>query len=208
MFFDAKLIENSADLYSLTFEKMIDLERMADKSVNNILESLKQSKKVPFDRVLYALGIRYVGETVAKKLAKHFKNMDAIISASFDELIAVDEIGDKIAMSLQAYFQEERNINLINTLKNHGLQFEMIENENSTDKLGGQTFVISGVFEQVSRNEVKKLIEDNGGKNTSSISAKTNYLIAGAKMGPSKLAKAKKLGINIISEQEFLNMIN
>ena len=208
MFFDAKLIQNAADLYSLTFEKMINLERMADKSVNNILKSLETSKKVPFERVLFALGIRYVGETVAKKLAKHFKNMDAIINASFDELIHVDEIGDKIAMSLQAYFQEERNVNLINSLKNQGIQFEMIENENSTNKLDGQTFVISGVFEEISRNEVKKLIEVNGGKNTTSISAKTNYLVAGAKMGPAKLAKAEKLGINIISEQEFLNMIS
>jgi len=208
MFFDAKLIQNAADLYSLTFEKMINLERMADKSVNNILKSLETSKKVPFERVLFALGIRYVGETVAKKLAKHFKNMDAIINASFDELIHVDEIGDKIAMSLQAYFQEERNVNLINALKNQGIQFEMIENENSTNKLDGQTFVISGVFEEISRNEVKKLIEVNGGKNTTSISAKTNYLVAGAKMGPAKLAKAEKLGINIISEQEFLNMIS
>jgi len=208
LFYDKFLVSNVGDLYTLTFEKIIDLDRMADKSANNILKSLEDSKQIPFQRVLFALGIRYVGETVAKKLAKYFKNIDNILKASFEDLINVDEIGDKIAISLQAYFLEERNILLINRLKEFGLQFELEENLEATNILNNQTFVISGVFENISRNELKKLIEDNGGKNTSSISAKTNYLVAGTNMGPSKLAKAEKLGITIISEQDFLNMVN
>lgn len=207
LFYDSFLVSNVGDLYTLTFEKIIDLERMADKSANNILKSLEESKKIPFERVLFALGIRYVGETVAKKLAKYFKNIDNIINSTFEELINVDEIGDKIAISLQAYFLEERHITLINRLKEFGLQFEIEENLNATNILNQHAIVISGVFESVSRSELKKLIEDNGGKNTSSISAKTNYLIAGANMGPAKLAKAEKLGIKIISEHDFLNMI-
>jgi DNA ligase (NAD+) len=207
LFYDNFLVSNVGDLYTLTFEKIINLERMADRSANNILKSLEESKNIPFERVLFALGIRYVGETVAKKLAKYFKNIDNILKATFEELINVDEIGDKIAISLQAYFLEERHINLINRLKEFGLQFETEENLNATDILNQQAIVISGVFENVSRNELKKLIEDNGGKNTSSISAKTNFLIAGANMGPAKLAKAEKLGVKIISEQDFLNMI-
>jgi len=207
LFYDHFLVSNVGDLYTLTFEKIIDLERMADKSANNILKSLEESKNIPFERVLFALGIRYVGETVAKKLAKYFKNIDHIIKATFEELINVDEIGDKIAISLQSYFLEDRHITLINRLKAFGLQFEIEENLDATDILNQQAIVISGVFESVSRSELKKLIEDNGGKNTSSISAKTNYLVAGANMGPAKLAKAEKLGIKIISEQDFLNMI-
>jgi len=207
LFYDHFLVSNVGDLYTLTFEKIIDLERMADKSANNILKSLEESKNIPFERVLFALGIRYVGETVAKKLAKYFKNIDRIIKATFEELINVDEIGDKIAISLQSYFLEDRHIILINRLKEFGLQFEIEENLNATNILNQQAIVISGVFESVSRSELKKLIEDNGGKNTSSISAKTNYLVAGANMGPAKLAKAEKLGIKIISEQDFLNMI-
>lgn len=208
LFFAENLVKNVADLYTLSFDTIIDLERMADKSANNVLKSLEESKSIPFQRVLFALGIRYVGETVAKKLAKYFKKIDHIINASFDDLINVDEIGDKIAISLQAFFQEEKNIELINRLKEFGLQFEMTENLDTTDILNNQTFVISGVFESISRNELKKMIEDNGGKNTSSISAKTNFLVAGANMGPAKLAKAEKLGVNIISEQDFLKMID
>ena len=207
LFYDKFLVTNIGDLYTLTFEKIIDLDRMADKSANNILKSLEDSKEIPFERVLFALGIRYVGETIAKKLAKYFKTIDNIIKATFEELINVDEIGDKIAISLQAYFLEERHITLINRLKSFGLQFESEENINATDLLNEQSIVISGVFESVSRSEIKKLIEDNGGKNTSSISAKTNYLVAGSNMGPAKLAKAEKLGVKIISEQDFLNMI-
>lgn len=207
LFYDNFLVSNIGDLYTLTFDKIIELERMADKSANNILKSLELSKEVPFERVLFALGIRYVGETVAKKLAKYFKNIDTLIKATFEELINVDEIGDKIAISLQAYFLEKRHITLINRLKSFGLQFEIEENLNATNKLNQQAIVISGVFENISRNELKKLIEDNGGKNTSSISAKTNFLVAGANMGPAKLAKAEKLGVKIISEQDFLNML-
>jgi DNA ligase (NAD+) len=208
LFYKENLVKNVADLYELTFEKIIDLERMADKSANNILKSLEDSKKIPFERVLYALGIRYIGETVAKKLCKHFKNVDNILKATFDELINVDEIGDKIAISLQAYLLEDKHIELISQLKTFGLRFEIEENLDATNILENNSFVISGVFEKVSRTELKKLIEDNGGKNTSSISAKTNYLVAGKNMGPAKLAKAEKLGINIVSEDEFLNMLN
>ena len=208
LFYKEDLVKNVTDLYTLTFEKIIDLERMADKSANNILKSLEDSKNIPFERVLYALGIRYIGETVAKKLCKHFKNIDNILKATFDELINVDEIGDKIAISLQAYLLEEKHTELISQLKTFGLQFEIEENLDATNILDNSTFVISGVFEKVSRTELKKLIEDNGGKNTSSISAKTNYLVAGKNMGPSKLAKAEKLGVNIVSEDEFLNMLN
>jgi DNA ligase (NAD+) len=208
MFYDSNLIKNVSDLFNLDFEKIINLERIADKSANNILNSLKKSKNVPFERVLFSLGIRYVGETVAKKLARYFKTMDNIINATFDELINVDEIGDKIALSLLAYFSEQRNIELITKLKTYGLKFNIEINKDTTDILDNQTFVISGVFESISRNEIKKLIENNGGKNTSSISAKTNFLVAGANMGPAKLAKAEKLGITILSENEFLKMID
>ncbi len=207
LLFQEKLIHNYSDLYDLSFEQIIDLERIADKSANNMVASITKSKEIPFERVLYALGIRHVGETVAKILAKHYKNIDNLVNASFDDLIEVNEIGDKIAISIQAFFLEEENKRIVDKLKNAGLHFEMEENENSSDLLEGNTFVISGTFEKVSRKELKDLIENNGGKNTGSISAKTNYLVAGANMGPAKLAKAEKLGINIISEDEFLAMI-
>lgn len=199
----AGLISNSADLYTLMFEEVVRLERMADKSVNNMLKGLEESKKVPFEKVLFGLGIRFVGETVAKKLAKAFKNIDSILSATYDELIAVDEIGDKIALSIQEFALKLENLELINRLKNYGLQMQIVESENATEKLKGLTFVISGVFSKFSRNELKKIIEDNGGKNVSSISAKTSYLVAGENMGPSKLEKANKLAVKIISESEF-----
>lgn len=201
------LVNNYSDLYHLTFNQIVELERMADKSANNCIKSIEESLQVPFERVLFALGIRHVGETVAKNLAKHFKTLDNILAASFDELIAVDDIGDKIAISLQAFFLEEKNQEIIERLRACGLNFEIILEEDASDKLRGQTFVISGVFEKVSRNELKGLIEKNGGKNTSSISAKTSYLVAGDKMGPAKLEKAEKLGLTIISEDEFLQLI-
>ncbi len=203
------LIVNYADLYELKKEDIIPLERMAEKSAENLITGIEKSKEVPFERVLFALGIRYVGETVAKKLAKHYKYIDAIIEASEEELVSVDEIGIKIAQSVVEFFASEENRNLINRLKQYGVQLEVSAEKlaNQTDTLQGETFVVSGVFEKVSRNELKKMIEDNGGKISSSISSKTSFIVAGANMGPSKLAKAKALEIPIISEDEFLSKI-
>ncbi|HIB36942.1 NAD-dependent DNA ligase LigA [Mesonia sp.] len=203
------LIENYADLYELKKEQILPLERMAEKSAENLINGIQQSKEVPFERVLFALGIRYVGETVAKKLAKHYKTIEAIEAASQEDLVSVDEIGEKIAESVVDFFAVEENRAIVNRLKSHGLQLAISEEElaGQTDKLNGNTFVISGVFEKVSRSDLKKLIEANGGKVTGSISAKTNYLVAGENMGPSKLAKAEKLGTHIISEDEFLAMV-
>ena len=208
--YDVGLIKNSSDLYSLTFEELIPIERMAEKSVNNMLEGIKASKKIPFEKVLFALGIRFVGETVAKKLAKHFKTIEFLMTADFETLISVDEIGDRIAQSIIDFSSDLGNIQLINRLKSYGLQLEVSAEslENQTDKLQGEVFVVSGVFHQMSRNELKKAIEDNGGKVSSSISKKTNYIVAGDNMGPSKLAKAETLGIPIISEQDFINKIS
>lgn len=207
--FNEGLAKNIGDLYSLTKEQLLPLERMAEKSVNNLLKGLVDSKKVPFERVLFAIGIRYVGETVAKKLAKHFKNIDAIMQASFEELIAADEIGDKIAESIIQYFTVEQNIKLIEELKNIGLQFSLSETQlqNTSDKLTGLTFVVSGVFSLFSRDELKDLIEQNGGKVSGSISKKTSYIVAGENMGPSKLEKATELGVAIIDENTFSEMI-
>ena len=203
------LIENYADLYELKKEQILPLERMAEKSAENLINGIQQSKEVPFERVLFALGIRYVGETVAKKLAKHYKTIEAIEAASQEDLVSVDEIGEKIAESVVDFFAVEENRAIVNRLKSNGLQLAISEEElaGQTDKLNGNTFVISGVFEKVSRSDLKKMIEANGGKVTGSISAKTNYLVAGENMGPSKLAKAEKLGTYIISEDEFLAMV-
>ena len=203
------LIENYADLYELKKEQILPLERMAEKSAENLIKGIQQSKEVPFERVLFALGIRYVGETVAKKLAKHYKTIGAIEAASQEDLVSVDEIGEKIAESVVDFFAVEENRAIVNRLKSNGLQLAISEEElaGQTDKLNGNTFVISGVFEKVSRSDLKKMIEANGGKVTGSISAKTNYLVAGENMGPSKLAKAEKLGTHIISENEFLAMV-
>ena len=204
------LIQNYADLYDLRVEQIIPLERMAEKSAQNMINGIEKSKEMPFEKVLFALGIRFVGETVAKKLAKHFKSIDVLMSASFDELINVDEIGDKIAQSIVDYSNNLGNIQLVNRLKSYGVQLEISEEvlENQSNKLEGSVFVVSGVFHQMSRNELKKAIEDNGGKVTSSISKKTNYVVAGDNMGPSKLEKANNIGVPIISEQDFIDMIN
>jgi DNA ligase (NAD+) len=204
------LIKNYADLYELTADQLIPLERMAAKSAENLVSGVAASRAIPFERVLFALGIRYVGETVAKKLAKHYKNIDAIADASEEELIVVDEIGERIAQSVVAFFNSEENRKTISRLKSYGLQLELSAEKlkNQTNILEAKTFVVSGVFEKVSRDELKKLIEDNGGKVSSSISAKTGFLVAGDKMGPSKLAKAQGLGIPIISEDDFLAMIS
>ncbi|MDX1350156.1 MAG: NAD-dependent DNA ligase LigA [Putridiphycobacter sp.] len=207
LFYQKGLIQKPADLYDLSFDKIIELDRIADKSANNIIQNIHKSKAIPFAKVLFSLGIRYVGETVSKKLANHFKSIDRLMSASFEDLIAVDEIGDRIAESLISYFHSEENKLQIEKLKIAGLSFEITDNVETTDKLDGKSFVISGVFTLFSREELKVLIETNGGKNTSSISKKTDFLVAGDKMGPSKLEKAKNLGIQIITEQEFAEMI-
>jgi DNA ligase (NAD+) len=200
------LISNYSDLYTLTKADVLPLERMAEKSAENLISGIEASKQIPFERVLFAIGIRYVGETVAKKLAKHYKSIDAIAQASIEDLILVDEIGDRIAESVVAFFSSEDNKNSIEKLRHHGLQLEISAEKlaNQTDKLQGLSIVVSGVFETISRTELKKMIEDNGGKVSSSISSKTNYLVAGDKMGPSKLAKAESLGVPIISENDFL----
>lgn len=204
------LIQNYADLYDLRVEQIIPLERMAEKSAQNMIEGIEKSKEIPFEKVLFALGIRFVGETVAKKLAKHFKSIDNLMTADFETLIAVDEIGDKIAESIIEFSNDLGNIQLIDRLKSYGVQLQISEEDlaNQTDKLQGKVFVVSGVFHQMSRNELKKAIEDNGGKVSSSISKKTNYVVAGDNMGPSKKTKAEDLGVAIISEEDFINMIN
>ena len=206
---NANLINNYSDLYELKFDQIVGLERMAEKSANNLIEGILDSKNIPFERVLYGLGIRYVGETVAKKLAKHFENIDNILNSNFEELISVDEIGEKIANSIIEFSQNLENIEIINSLKSHNIQFEIDDsNKNVSSILHGKSFVISGVFANFSRDELKKLIETNGGKVSSSISSKTTYLVAGSNMGPSKKEKAEKLNIKIISENELSNLIS
>ncbi|MEN8786523.1 MAG: NAD-dependent DNA ligase LigA [Flavobacteriales bacterium] len=206
--FEQGLIKNAADLYELIFDQLIPIERMAEKSVNNMLAGIESSKHIPFEKVLFALGIRFVGDTVAKKLARHFGTIDNIIQASFETLIEVDEIGDRIAQSLIDYFAKPENLEIVNRLKEKGLQFELAHNEDATEKLKGLVFVVSGVFDKFSRDELKKSIEDNGGKVSSSISSKTDYLVAGDKMGPAKLKKAEKLEVKIIDENKYLQLID
>jgi DNA ligase (NAD+) len=204
----AGLVANYADLYTLQKEQILPLERMAEKSAENLIQGIKNSKTIPFERVLYALGIRYVGETVAKKLAKYYKSIDAIAKASIMDLILVDEIGDKIAQSVVQFFDNHENQRIIERLKQYGVQLESVAEEALlSEKLKGKTFVVSGVFELYSRDELKKAIEDNGGKVGSSISAKTDFVIAGENMGPAKLEKANQLKIAIISEGDFKIMV-
>jgi len=209
LLFNNGLVHNYADLYELTVEQILPLERMADKSAENLVRGVENSKKVPFERVLYALGIRFVGETVAKKLAKQYKSIYALSQASFVDLVLVDEIGERIAQSVLDFFENQENRIIIDRLKNYGIQFETIEivNPNATNKLSGKIFVVSGVFEEYSRDDLKKAIEDNGGKVGSSISAKTDFVLAGADMGPAKLEKAVKLNIAIITESDFQKMV-
>ena len=203
------LINNYSDLYELTKEQVIPLERMAEKSAENLVNGIEASKQIPFERVLYALGIRYVGETVAKKLARHYKSVDALANATIIDLVTVDEIGIRIAESVVEFFNSDKNQNIIQRLKGFGVQLEISAEKlaNQTNKLQGQIFVVSGVFETVSRDELKKLIEDNGGKVSSSISSKTNFVVAGDNMGPSKKTKAESLNVSIISEFDFLQLI-
>ena len=200
------LIHDYSDLYTLTKEQVIGLERMAEKSSDNLINGIEASKQIPFERVLYAIGIRYVGETVAKKLANHYTSIDNLAQATMIDLVTVDEIGMRIAESVIDFFSSEQNQIIVERLKSFGIQLEICAEKlaNQTNKLEGQAFVISGVFESVTRDELKKLIEDNGGRVSSSISLKTNYVIAGDNMGPSKRTRATELQINIISEYEFL----
>ncbi|MBP6425139.1 MAG: NAD-dependent DNA ligase LigA [Flavobacterium sp.] len=210
LLFNNGLVHNYADLYELKVEQILPLERMAQKSAENLVNGVALSKTIPFERVLFALGIRYVGETVAKKLAKHYKNIDALRQASLMDLILVDEIGERIAQSVIDFFDNQENQIIIERLKDYGIQLEIVEkiNPNATDKLQGKTFVVSGVFSLYSRDELKQAIEDNGGKVGSSISAKTDYVVAGDNMGPAKLDKANKLNIPIISEEDFQELVN
>jgi len=203
------LISNYADLYELKVEQIIPLERMAEKSAVNMIQGIELSKNIPFEKVLFGLGIRFVGETVAKKLAKHFKNIDDLMKASFEELIAVDEIGDRIAQSIVDFSNDLINIQLVDRLKSYGVQLQLSAEalEGQTDTLQGKIFVVSGVFTKMTRNELKKSIEDNGGKVSSSISKKTTYIIAGDNMGPSKRVKAEELKIPIISEEDYLGLL-
>lgn len=209
-FYQEGLIHDVADLYTLRKEDICRLERMGDKSAENIIQGIRKSTEVPYERVLFALGIRFVGETVAKKVAKAFTSIDTLAQATLDDLIHVDEIGEKIAQSIRLYFSDEKNRSLIERLQQAGLQLAAGEKDLSdhTDKLQGQSIVISGVFARHSRDEYKELIEKHGGKNVGSISRKTSFILAGENMGPSKLEKAEKLGIRIVNEEEFLKMID
>ncbi len=205
--FEKKLINNIADLYELKAEQLITLEGFQSKSAVNLLQSLQKSKDTPFEKVLFALGIRYVGSTVARKLAEHFETMEMLMTATSMELLMVDEIGERISDSLISFFADKSNIEIINRLRKYGLQFEIVKNMDSFPKLlQGKSFVVSGKF-SMARDEIKKLITQYGGKNVSAISSKTDYVLAGDKMGPAKLKKAEKLDIKVISEDEFMNMI-
>lgn len=210
LFYRLGLIKDAADLYRLTVDDIKDLDRMGQKSAENIVNGIAASRSVPFERVLFALGIRFVGETVAKKIARSFKSIDEVEQASLETLMSVDEIGEKIAQSIVSYFANPLNRSLVERLKEAGLQFSRSEEDLSgyTDKLAGQSIVISGVFEHHSRDEYKEMIERNGGKNVGSISSKTSFILAGANMGPAKLEKAQKLGIRIMSENEFLDLLS
>ena len=207
--YNAGLVKDAADLYTLKVPDLVRLERWAIKSAHNLLDSLAISKQVPFERVLYALGIRYVGETVAKRLANSFHSIEALRAASFEQLIAVDEIGDRIANSVRRYFADERNCHLVERLQEVGLQMNISEVQlsNRSEKLKGKTIVISGTFLHHSRDEYKNLIEQHGGKNSGSVSGKTSFILAGDNMGPAKLEKAAKLGIQVMQEEEFLKLI-
>ena len=210
MFYRLGLVKNTADLYQLTADDIKNLDRMGEKSAENIIKGIEASKEVSFERVLFALGIRFVGETVAKKIAKSFNDIDELKNANLEKLINIDEIGEKIAQSILTYFANPLNRELIERLKSTGLQLYRREEDLSgyTDKLAGQSIVISGVFTHHSRDEYKELIEKNGGKNVGSISAKTSFILAGENMGPAKLEKAHKLGIKLMSEDEFLTLIS
>jgi len=207
--YNAGYVKDSADLYTLTVADLLRLERWAEKSAQNLMSSLEESKQVPFERVLFGLGIRFVGETVAKRLVSAFHSIEALEQASLEDLVAVDEIGERIAQSVLSYFSDEKNRTLVNRLKEQGLRMAVSEEQlaNRSEKLKGLTIVISGTFSKHSRDEYKAMIEQHGGKNSGSVSGKTDYILAGENMGPAKLEKAAKLGVKIINEDTFLNML-
>lgn len=209
LLYDKGLIKDASDLYDLKFEDLVNLERWGETSARNLIESIEKSKSVPFERVLFALGIRFVGETVAQKLASAFPSIDALMQATFEQLISVDEIGNRIAQSLTDFFAKPEFMQFVMRLKEHGLQFELSEDvlAAKTEKLMGLTIVISGTFKLHSRDEYKSIIVQNGGKNSGSVSKKTDYILAGENMGPAKLEKAQKQGVKIISEEDFLKMV-
>jgi DNA ligase (NAD+) len=208
MLYDRGLLRNVADIYELTVGKLARMERLGEKSAQNIVEAVKKSTEVPFERVLFALGIRYVGETVAKKLAAAFGSMSALAEARLEQLLAVDEIGERIAESVIRYFDDMNNLQLIERLRQSGVKMEGgAKAEQVSNRLDGMTVVISGTFEMHSRDEYKAMIEAHGGKNGSGVTSKTSLLLAGANMGPAKLEKAEKLGVKIVSEAEFLEMV-
>ena len=208
LLYDAGLISDVADLYRLRREDLVDLPRLGDKSADNILRSIDASREVPFQRVLFAIGIRFVGETTAKNLALHFRSMDALMSATPDELAAADEVGGKIALSIVDYFRDEANREIVARLRESGLRFEIEERELLSNALDGLRFVISGTFSEHSRDQLKELIESHGGRNQSGVSANTDYLLAGERIGPAKLNKARKLGVRIIGEEDFVRMLS
>ena len=207
LLYSSGLVSNIADLYRIHPQQIASLPRMGTKSAENIMRQLAASREVPFSRVLFALGIRFVGETTAKYLAHHFRTMDALMAASVEELAEADEVGEKIAESIRAYFTDERNMAIINRLREVGLQMEEVDKEIISDVLAGKSIVISGSFVRHSRDELKALIELHGGKNLATVSGTTDYLLAGDKIGPAKLQKATKLGVQIISESDFEAMI-
>jgi DNA ligase (NAD+) len=202
---DKNIIKNFDDIYKIELSQLVDLDRMAQKSAENLINAINDSKKQPFNKVLFSLGIRYVGETVSKKLANHFKSIDELINASYDEILNVDEIGEKIAMSLKEYFGMSSNIRLIEKLKNHQLNFYQNENDKSGNSLKNLSFVVTGTFENISRDKLKEIIINNGGKVTSSVSSKSQ-IIAGNSPGPSKMAKADKLGLKPLNFEEFISL--
>lgn len=210
LLYDKGLIKDASDLYNLKFEDLVNLERWGETSARNLIESIEKSKSVSYERVLYALGIRFVGETVAQKLAQAFPNIDMLEKATFEELTSVDEIGNRIAQSLIDFFNNTEFKAFVDRLRKQGLQFELSEDvmASKTDKLKGLSIVISGTFELHSRDEYKAIILQNGGKNSGSVSKKTDYILAGDNMGPAKLEKAQKLGVKIIDEKSFLEMLN
>lgn len=209
LLYQNELLRNIADIYALKIPDLIRLERLGTKSAYNIQSGCEKSKEIPFERVVFALGIRFVGETIAKKLAFAFKNIEALEKATFDELITVDEIGERIAQSVVAYFVEPQNVETLERLKAFGLQMSLSEEKLQAhgEALAGLSIVISGTFSQHSRDEYKTMIERNGGKNVGSVSAKTSFILAGENMGPEKLKKAEKLGVKLLTETEFLAMI-
>jgi DNA ligase (NAD+) len=209
LLFKNGLVKDISDLYQLTVDQVIGLERFAEKSARNLIDSIAASREVPFERVLYALGIRHIGETVAKKLARHFRSIDRLAGASFEELTDAEEVGEIIACSIIHFFEQPANVEVISKLKEAGLQFSLPDDQSRSvsTRLEDKIFVISGTFQRHSRDELKQLIEKHGGKNAGSVSSRTDYLLAGENIGPAKLDKAKKLGIAIISEQEFMDMI-